>query len=513
MTPSKGTCTQPIGQRRDEGAIGFLGFPQFVIIWNKLQDQGTPALHLAISRWLYERWLAGDRRLLLMVFRDAGKSTLVGLFAAWLLTGNPNLRILIIAAEQMLANKMSRNIRRIIELHPAAGHLLRHRSDSWAADQFTVRRSRSHRDPSVLARGLAGNFTGTRADIVICDDVEVPNTCSTAAAREELRQRLAEINFVLVPTGLQLFVGTPHSYYSIYADRPRAEIGEERPFLGSFDRLCLPLLQADGSSAWPERFSIEVIDELRRNAGPQRFRSQMLLEPTPPRAVKLDPDRLVTYRDELKGHWAHGRQVLSIGQSTMVSSVCWWDPAYGRPGRGDRSAIAVVMMDRSGHYWLHSLRYLHFAIERLEETDEATQLVRQAIEFAGSFHQTRLFIETNGIGRFLPALVRRELKHAGQQLALVERHSSRSKTDRILQALDPVLAAGHLHVHQSVLTSGFIEEMREWMPGTAALDDGLDAVSNAILEQPVRMGTERGPFVGSPKLADGSFLADATFSI
>lgn len=507
------SCTQLLEVERAERGIGFLSFPQFVIVWNKLQGQGTPALHLTISRWLYDRWLAGDRQLLLMVFRDAGKSTLVGLFAAWLLTGNPNLRILIIAAEQMLANKMSRNIRRIIELHPAASHLLRQHGDSWASDQFTVARSRSHRDPSVLARGLSGNFTGTRADIVICDDVEVPNTCATAASREELRQRLAEIDFVLVPSGLQLFVGTPHSYYSIYAERARAEIGEERAFLDGFHRLCLPLVQADGHSAWPERFSAGKIDELRRRAGPQRFRSQMMLEPTPPRAVKLDPDRLITYADDLQSHWAHNRLVLSIGQSTMVSTVCWWDPAYGRPGRGDRSAVAVVMMDRSGHYWIHAVRYLQFAIERLHEVDEATQLVRQAIGFAQAHQQQRLFIETNGIGRFLPALVRRELANSGQNLVLVERHSAKSKTDRILHALDPILAAGHLHVHQSVTQSGLIEEMREWAPGTTALDDGLDAVSNAILEQPVRI---QGAGVGAPRLGaltDGSFLADAAFTV
>jgi hypothetical protein len=498
-------------QRPD--AIGFLGFPQFVIVWNKLQGQSTPALHLAICRWLYEKWLAGERRAVLMVFRDAGKSTVVGLFAAWLLTGNPNLRILIIAAEQMLANKMSRNIRRIIEQHPAAEHLLPRRMDNWTVDQFTVRRSRSHRDPSVLARGLTGNFTGTRADVVICDDVEVPNTCRTAASRAELRQRLAEINFVLVPKGLQLYVGTPHSYYSIYADQPRAEIGEERPFLDGFARLCLPLVKSDGSSAWPERFSAEIVEDLRRSAGPQRFRSQMMLEPSPPTAVSLDPDRLITYADGLNSHWAQGRLMLSIGQTPIVSSVCWWDPAYGRPGRGDRSAIAVVMLDRSGHYWLHGLQYLQFSIERMADVDEATQLTRQAIAFALDMQQSRLFIETNGIGRFLPALVRRELKQTGQKLALVERHSSKGKNERILSALDPILAAGHLHVHESIIASGFIEEMREWMPGTATLDDGLDAVSSAVLELPVRLGRGNVPAAGELAVGSAGFLADASFSI
>jgi hypothetical protein len=35
-----------------------------------------------MTRWLDRCWSEGDRRLLLMVFRDAGKSTLVGMFCA-----------------------------------------------------------------------------------------------------------------------------------------------------------------------------------------------------------------------------------------------------------------------------------------------------------------------------------------------------------------------------------------------------------------------------------------------
>jgi predicted phage terminase large subunit-like protein len=364
-----------------------------------------------------------------------------------------------------------------------------------------------------LARGLTGNLTGTRANIIICDDVEVPNTCSTAAGREQLRHRLAEIDFVLVPTGVQLFVGTPHSYYSIYADRARTEVGEDKPFLDGFERLCLPLVQPDGSSAWPERFSAAAIDDLKRSAGPQRFRSQMMLQPSPPSAVKLDPDRLVPYSEELQSRWSQGSLVLSIGNETMVSSLCWWDPAYGRPGHGDRSAIAVVLMDRAGHYWLHGLDYLTFDVDRLEHVDEATQLIRHAIEFAKSFHQTKLSIETNGIGRFLPALVRRELRESGYPLALVERHSTRRKADRILNALDPILAAGHLHVHKSVMNSGFIEEMREWSPNHATFDDGLDAVSNAILEQPVRAGLlSRGLSSPNP-FGSGQYVASSSFDL
>jgi hypothetical protein len=107
----------------------------------------------------------------------------------------------------------------------------------------------------MLARGIGANITGSRADIVICDDVEVPNTCDTAPKRADLRERLGEIDYVLVPGGLTLYVGTPHTYYSIYAAEGRVEAGEAAAFLDGFARLELPLFDAQGRSRWPERFT------------------------------------------------------------------------------------------------------------------------------------------------------------------------------------------------------------------------------------------------------------------
>jgi hypothetical protein len=162
-------------------------FPVFVAAWNEMQRLGTPGLHFEIATWLAQRWNDGDRELLLMAFRNSGKSTLVGLFAAWLLVMNPELRIMVLAADHQLAQKMVRNVRRILERHPLAQGLRPAAGEEWASDRFTVNRRREHRDPSMLAKGIGANITGSRADVMICDDVEVPNTCDTPAKRAELR--------------------------------------------------------------------------------------------------------------------------------------------------------------------------------------------------------------------------------------------------------------------------------------------------------------------------------------
>ena len=118
-----------------------VSFRQFLWIWNRCQGQSTPALHMEIAAWLHRSWQQGDRRLVLLVFRSAGKSTLVGVFCAWLLLNDPDLRILVLAAEHDLARKMVRNVKRIIERHPLTRILVPRRADQWAADQFTVRRA------------------------------------------------------------------------------------------------------------------------------------------------------------------------------------------------------------------------------------------------------------------------------------------------------------------------------------------------------------------------------------
>lgn len=478
-------------------------FTRFVIMWNRSQGRSTPLLHLQICQWLDECWRANDRRLLLLVFRDSGKSTLAALYCAWLLYGDPDLRILVLSAEQALATKMTRNVRGILEHHPLTTRLLDPRSENWAADQLTVRRRRVSRDPSLLARGILGNITGCRADVVVCDDVEVPNTADTEEKRRLLRERLRELNFVLVPDGLQIYIGTPHSYHSIYAETPRRELNESEPFLAGFTRLTLPLVRRSGEQRWKDRFPPAAVDRLLSEAGPARFRSQMQLLPTRPEDVRLDPDRLLPYDGDASLVSVQGRDELWIGDRRMISAAAAWDPAYGRPERGDSSVVAAVFVDAQGHYWLHAVEYLVLRPGADPEVDDATRLCRAVVRFIARNHLPSISVETNGIGGFLPALLRQELRRSGVGCTVLPRASSLSKERRILEAFDPLLAARRLHVHRNVLLWPFLDEMREWRPGRRCRDDGLDAVASCLLAEPVRLppvaarpqlpGWRRGP--------------------
>ena len=462
-----------------------VSFPEFVWVWNRLQGLSTPAHHVRLARWLERLHGAKRRNGLLMAFRNSGKSTIVGLFCAWMLLRQPDLRIIVVAADHALAKKMARNVKRVIERHPLTRSLKPRRRDQWAADQFTVNRASELRDPSMMAKGLSGNITGSRADVVICDDVEVPNTCDTAPKRADLRERLSDLDFVLVPGGMHLFVGTPHTYHTIYAADPRPESGALPPFLDGFKRLELPLLDKQGRGAWPERFSLEKVHAMRKRAGPNKFRSQMMLEPVNIIDGRLDPDRLRLYDDELDYHEGNFQPVLRLGGKRLISASCWWDPAYGAPGKGDASVIACIFTDEDGQYRLHRVLYMEH--QPNSETDEASQLCGQVAQFVKTNHLPAVRLETNGLGRFLPGLLRRELAQAGVRCAVIEETSRRSKDARIIDAFDAPLAAGALWAHRSVWSTPFLTEMREWRPATNGADDGLDAVSGCLLSEPVRL--------------------------
>lgn len=459
-------------------------FLQFVALWNARQGLRTPELHREIARWLEARWRAGDRELLLLVFRDAGKSTLVALFCAWLLRQDANLRILALAADHALATKLVRNARRIVERHPATRRLRPVRPEEWAADRFTVRRSKVLRDPTMLAHGVGANVTGSRADVVICDDVEVPNTADTAEKRAELRRRLSEIEFVLVPGGLQLYIGTPHAFASIYAAAPRPEAGEERPFLDGFARLELPIWDDEGRSRWATRFPPARIEKLRRRVGPAKFASQMLLKPMDLREARLDPSRLRRYGGEPIFARGGGWAAMTLEGRRLVSASCWWDPAFG--GR-DRNVAAALFVDEEGQYFLHRVLYLEHDPTRADEENEARQLCRQVAELARELRLPSVGVETNGVGRLLPGLLRRALAEAGVGCAVLTDHSTKPKARRILEAFDAALAARAIHAHDSVFATPFIAEMREWRPDSDGPDDGLDAVAHCLLHEPVRL--------------------------
>ncbi|MDR0803712.1 MAG: phage terminase large subunit [Rickettsiales bacterium] len=188
----------------------------FVNSWNRMLGNKTPRHHLRILEFLVSVWETAPRRGLLLAFRHSGKSTIAGLFAAWVLSVHPTSRILVLSAETKLSSRMVSHIKHILENHPDCRDMLPSVKKEWGSSKITVNRPVGVREPSVVCQGIHGNITGLRSDLIICDDVEVPNTCNTAAKREILRERLRELDFILSPGGTMIYIGTPHASDTVY---------------------------------------------------------------------------------------------------------------------------------------------------------------------------------------------------------------------------------------------------------------------------------------------------------
>jgi len=465
-------------------------FSTFLWLWNDTERRSTPSVHLMMSGWLDSMVAARKQGLVLLAFRGAGKSTLVGIFCAWLLLCDPERRILVLSAEHHLASKMTRHVRRVIERHPLTqglrGGLGGHKTaESWAYDQLTVRRRYAGRDPSLIARGLTANVTGIRADMMIYDDVEVPNSCDTAVKRQDLRTRLSETAYILTPHGMQLYIGTPHCYDTIY----KPLVSGTPCYLQGFERLDVPLLDAQGRSAWRERFDEKAIARLRQQTGPRRFAAQMLLCPQSPEESRLDVRGIVPYDAELTYGEALSQPVLTLGDKRLVSASCWWDPAWGGAQKNCGSVIAVLYTDEDGGLWLHGLRWLGEEKEQRtqDHEDDASRQCGEALDFLAEHYLSSVHIEVNGLGKFLPSLLRRVSQERGVMLSVIEHHSTKPKHVRILEAFDAVLAAKALHVHARVIASPFMDELRHWQAvGYKGRDDALDAVSGCLSSEPIR---------------------------
>ena len=120
-----------------------------------------------------QAFLSGHSRALIEMPRDHGKSFQVCCRIIWELGHNPGLRVKIVCATDAIASERARFIRdaigRRLWIRQVFPNL---KTDSpWAADAFTIRRPAHVIGPTVAAYGIGSGSTGTRADLLVCDDV------------------------------------------------------------------------------------------------------------------------------------------------------------------------------------------------------------------------------------------------------------------------------------------------------------------------------------------------------
>jgi hypothetical protein len=184
------------------------------LVWAHLNLPPPTPIQLDIARSLQY----GDRRDIVCAFRGVGKSWVTSAFVCWLLLRDPQLNILVVSASKDRADNFTTFTLRLITEMPMLQHLTPRADQRCSKVAFDVAPAEADHSPSMKSVGISGQLAGSRADVIIGDDVEVPNNSATQALRDKLGEAVKEFDAILKPNGRVLYLGTPQTEFSLYKE-------------------------------------------------------------------------------------------------------------------------------------------------------------------------------------------------------------------------------------------------------------------------------------------------------
>jgi hypothetical protein len=186
---------------------------------------------------VYEK--GSPRRLLINVPPEHAKSTILTVnYPLYRIAMNPNVQIVIVSQTQTRAKEFLYAIKqRLTEPQwtkmqtvygPAEGW--KDTADQWRDDRIYIKRESERKDPTVQAIGMGQQIYGTRADLIILDDVI---TTSNAHEWEKQLNWLQKMVITrLGATGMLMIVGTRVASIDLYKElrNPDHWSGGKSPF-------------------------------------------------------------------------------------------------------------------------------------------------------------------------------------------------------------------------------------------------------------------------------------------
>lgn len=182
------------------------------VIWQHLGLPHPTPVQYDIAHYLQN----GPRRLIIEAFRGVGKSWITAAFLLWCWYRDPDVKIMAVSASKVRADDLSNFCLRLIQEVPLLAHLAPGRDQRNSRIIFDVGPSKTSKDPSMKSVGITGQLTGSRADIILADDIEVPSNSLTQAQRDKLGELVKEFDAVLKPGGRIIYLGTPQTEQSLY---------------------------------------------------------------------------------------------------------------------------------------------------------------------------------------------------------------------------------------------------------------------------------------------------------
>lgn len=466
---------------------------------------------------------AGDeRRFILQAFRGIGKSFITCAFVVWKLWNNPDLKFMIVSASKERADANSVFIKRIIDLLPFLHELKPGPGQRDSSLAFDVGPAKPDHSPSVKSVGITGQLTGSRADILIADDVEVPNNSATQTARDHLGELVKEFDAILKPGGTIIYLGTPQTEMTLYRELEGrgyvttiwpARYPKDQADWDSYGPRLAPMLaaelQADGSLFWAPtdevRFDDKDLRERELSYGKGGFALQFMLNPNLSDMEKY-PLKL---RDFIVGTFAQDKGPTTLIWMPNAANECKGVPVVGL--KGDRFhryesvgqatasyAQKILVIDPSGrgkdetgYAVLYQLNGYIFLMDAGGFRGGYEDTVLQALANIAKIHKVNeIVVEGNfGDGMYIKLLA--PVVTATFPCAITEVKSKGQKELRICDVLEPVLGSHKLVIQESLIEKDY---------RTALNADGTTDTSYSLLYQLTRITRERGSLAHDDRL-------------
>jgi hypothetical protein len=478
--------------------------------WKSLALPPPTRAQLAMARYLQH----GGSRIMLQAFRGVGKSWITAAFVLWVLFRDRDMKILVVSASKQRADDFSIFVQRCIQEFEWLAHMRPQDDDTrWSRVSFDVAGCKPAQSASVKSVGITGMLTGSRADLIVADDIETPNNSATDMMREKLLQLVTEFESVLTPKpGSRIvFLGTPQNTFSIYrtlherkyipmvwpARYPKSLIGYE-------DVLAKDLLadiKREGLSnlAWKPtdtRFSELLLLEREGSMSRSNFALQFQLDTTLSDALKFPlklSDFSVLPLDMAKGPsdivWGADKETVLDLPAVALPGDKWHRPKtvsefvpYGETivaldpsGRGKDETVAVILSQINGFIFVRDI----FA----SQEGYADTTLREVLRRARHYGATMCLVESNFGDGMVVELLKRHAQEMKVGISFEEVRSNTMKEARIIDTLEPVLNQHKLIIDQRLISWDY-ESNQDMAPE--------DRLPQMLAYQLTRMCREKG---------------------
>jgi hypothetical protein len=490
------------------------------MVWKHLNLPDPTPVQYDIAHYIQ----TGPRRAVIEAFRGVGKSWVTSAAACWFLWNNPDVKILVVSASKERADAFSTFVKRLIGEIPVLQHLAPKAGQRDSVISFDVGPAKPDHSPSLKSVGITGQITGSRADILIADDIEVPNNSATQMMRDKLSEAVKEFDAILKPGGRILYLGTPQTEMSLYNSLP--ERGYEIrvwpalyptlqkiiSYQGRLAPIITRALEADptlqGKPTDPKRFDEKDLMERKASYGRAGFALQFMLDTAlsdgdryPLKIQDLIVMNLNPTMAHVKLAWAAAPEVC-INDLPAVALV---GDRYYRPmwtanemddykgcvmaidpsGRGsDETGYAIVKI-LHGNLFVVAAGGLHGGY--------SDDTLLTLANLAKTHQVNHVIIEANFGDGMYTKLITPFFSQVGHKVLVEEVKHSAQKEARIIDTLEPVMSTHRLIVDQKVIEqdyrtaendikfSLFYQMTRITRDrGALAHDDRLDALAMAV---------------------------------